>query len=64
MTLRHSLYSEDKGGNGYDDILLSLGTRYAAGGEFTENIDRAGGKGTAEFADRAIRAYCRKKQEG
>ncbi len=46
-----------------DDILLSLGTMYAAGGEFTENIDRAGGKGTAEFADRAIRAYCRKKQE-
>jgi len=41
-----------------DEILLSLGRMYAAGGEFTENIDKAGGKGTAEFACRAIQAHC------
>ena len=41
-----------------DEILLSLGQMYAAGGEFTENIDRAGGPGTADFACRAIRRYC------
>ena len=37
-----------------DEILRGLGKMYAAGGEFTENIDRAGGKGTAEFAAAAI----------
>ncbi|MGN0634068.1 MAG: MerR family transcriptional regulator [Oscillospiraceae bacterium] len=41
-----------------DKILLSLGGMYAAGGEFTENIDNAGGKGTAEFVCRAIKVYC------
>ncbi len=41
-----------------DRILAGLGQMYAAGGEMTENIDRAGGKGTAEFAARAIRLYC------
>lgn len=46
-----------------NDILLSLGEMYVAGGAFTDNIDRAGGKGTAAFADRAIRAYCGKGQE-
>lgn len=40
------------------EILLSLGEMYADGGEFTANIDRAGGEGTAEFAYRAIKAYC------
>ena len=44
-----------------DEILFSLGQMYAAGGEFTENIDRAGGNGTAEFTCRAIEAYCKKK---
>ena len=43
-----------------DRILAGLGQMYAAGGEMTENIDRAGGKGTAEFAARAIRLYCGK----
>ena len=33
----------------------------AAGGEFMENIDRAGGEGTAVFACRAIKAYCKKQ---
>ena len=42
------------------EILGSLGEMYAAGGEFTENIDAAGGKGTAEFASKAIKAYCTK----
>ena len=32
---------------------------YAAGGAFTENIDKAGGEGTAAFAQRAIAIYCR-----
>ena len=48
--------------NFYDctrDILRSLGEMYAAGGEFTENIDKAGGKGTAEFVSRAIDIYCK-----
>ncbi len=39
-------------------ILLSLGQMYAAGGEFTENIDAAGGEGTARFANAAIQIYC------
>ncbi len=34
------------------------GRTYAAGGEFTENIDKIGGDGTAEFTYRAIKAYC------
>ena len=38
-------------------ILKGLGQMYAAGGEFTENIDKAGGSGTAVFARRAIEIY-------
>ena len=30
---------------------------YAAGGEFTENIDAYSGKGTAEFAAKAIEYF-------
>lgn len=41
-------------------ILYGLGQMYAAGGEFTENIDKTGGVGTAEFASRAIAIYCGK----
>ena len=41
-------------------ILSGLGQMYAAGGEMTENIDRAGGKGTAEFSAKAIAVYCAK----
>ncbi len=40
-------------------ILLGLGQMYAAGGAFTENIDAAGGTGTAAFANAAIAVYCR-----
>jgi len=32
---------------------------YGAGGEFTENINAAGGEGAAEFAQKAIEIYCR-----
>lgn len=39
-------------------ILAGLGKMYSGGGEFTENIDRAGGEGTAEFAAKAIEIYC------
>lgn len=41
------------------EILNSLGKMYASGGEFTENIDKAGGKGTAVFAAKAIEIYCK-----
>ena len=43
-----------------DNILFSLGQMYADGGEFTENIDRAGGEGTAKFTAEAIRIYCKR----
>ena len=41
-----------------NEILRGLGKMYAGGGEFTENIDKAGGAGTAEFVHRAIEIYC------
>lgn len=40
------------------EILAGLGKMYGSGGEFTENIDKAGGPGTAAFASEAIRVYC------
>ena len=43
-----------------DEILASLGQMYAAGGEFTENIDKAGGAGTAEFSGKAIEIYTKR----
>ncbi len=39
-------------------ILKSLGQMYAGGGSMTENIDKAGGDGTAAFASAAIEVYC------
>ena len=39
-------------------IFAQLGKMYGSGGEFTENIDKAGGSGTAAFASEAIRIYC------
>ena len=39
-------------------ILRGLGQMYIAGDSMTENIDNAGGKGTAEFAHQAIEVYC------
>ena len=43
-----------------DDILFSLGQMYAGDGEFTDNIDRVGGEGTARFTAEAIRIHCGK----
>lgn len=48
-------------GSFYDctpQILRGLGQMYTADGRFRENIDRAGGEGTAQFAQEAIEAYC------
>lgn len=42
------------------EILSGLGKMYAGGGSMTENIDKAGGIGTAEFACKAIQVYCEK----
>lgn len=39
------------------EILSSLGEMYAGGGSMTENIDWAGGAGTAAFARKAIACY-------
>ena len=39
-------------------VLQGLGELYAGGGSMTENIDAAGGKGTGEFAKKAIDIYC------
>ena len=41
-----------------DKVLAGLGLMYAAGGEMTENIDRAGGEGTGAFTNEAIRVWC------
>lgn len=43
-----------------NEILRGLGSMYSGSEEFTANIDKAGGDGTAEFADKAIQAYCDK----
>ena len=43
-----------------NEILSGLGRMYGGGGDFTANIDRAGGKGTAQFACDAIQIYCGK----
>ncbi len=43
-----------------DEVLAGLGKMYCAGGEFTENIDSAGGKGTAAFTAKAIEIFCAK----
>lgn len=40
-----------------NEILKGLGKMYASGGEFTENIDKAGGAGTAAFVTEAIEIY-------
>lgn len=41
-----------------NEILSGLGKMYAADGEFRDNINSAGGNGTAEFAAKAIAVYC------
>ena len=44
-----------------DEIILSLGTMYAGGGDFTTNIDNVGGEGTAVFACEAIKSMIASK---
>ena len=44
-----------------DEILLSLGTMYAGGGDLTTNIDNVGGEGTAVFACEAIKSMIASK---
>lgn len=44
-----------------NEILLGLGKMYTGGGEFTENIDKFGGIGTADFSAKAIEIYCEQK---
>ena len=41
-------------------ILRGLGQMYVADERFRQNIDNAGGKGTAAFISRAIEIYCSK----
>ena len=41
------------------EILGGLGMMYGGGGDFTTNIDKMGGEGTAEFASGAIEIYCK-----
>ncbi len=40
------------------EILQSLGNAYGGGGSMSENIDKVGGAGTAEFAKSAVLEYC------
>lgn len=39
-------------------ILRGLADMYDGGGDFTRNIDKAGGAGTAAFLAKAMRIYC------
>ena len=40
------------------EILAGLGEMYVADERFRENIDKAGGAGTATFVSKAIAVYC------
>ena len=53
-------YITDKFYKCTNTILSSLGHAYSAEGEMNRNIDKAGGKGTGEFVDNAIKIYCSK----
>lgn len=41
-------------------ILSSLGQMYTGDKRFADNIDSMGGKGTADFAAKAIEIFCKK----
>ena len=43
-----------------DVILMGLGEMYVSDERFKQNIDSAGGEGTAEFVKQAISCYCNK----
>ena len=53
-------YITDKFYKCTNTILSSLGHAYSAEGEMNRNIDKAGGKGTGEFVDKAKQIYCSK----
>jgi len=40
-------------------ILSGLGKMYNGGGSMTENINKYGGEGTADFAAEAIKIFCK-----
>ena len=44
-------------------ILRGLADMYDGGGDFTRNIDKAGGQGTAAFLAAAMRIYCQRASE-
>ena len=44
-------------------VLRGLADMYDGGGDFTRNIDKAGGEGTAAFIAAAMRIYCRQGEE-
>lgn len=45
-----------------NEILSGLGEMYVCDERFKNNIDKAGGDGTADFVQQAIAVYCSKKQ--
>lgn len=45
-----------------EEILSGLGRLYVEDDRFRQNIDKAGGPGTAAFVSQAIAAYCAAKQ--
>ncbi|MBR6407860.1 MAG: MerR family transcriptional regulator [Clostridia bacterium] len=45
-----------------DEIFAGLGKMYCADERFKENIDKAGGDGTAEFVSKGIEVYCGEKK--
>ena len=45
-----------------DEILSGLGEMYVGDERFKNNIDKAGGEGTADFVKQAIVVYCSKKK--
>lgn len=46
-----------------NEILKGLGQMYVCDERMKQNIDKAGGKGTAEFVKQAITVYCSKNQK-
>lgn len=45
-----------------DEILSGLGEMYVGDERMKDNIDKAGGEGTAEFVKEAISVYCQSRQ--
>lgn len=54
-------YVTDNLYNCSDTVLQGLGRMYAGAGSMAKNIDAAGGPGAAEFAAKAIGAWCANK---